>query len=483
MPSVSLAPPHSAGSLLRCAAAAALLAACLLPCAFAGGAWGVAGGVILLLALVLIVPRPAAAFGLFLCFLPHLGEPEAQAVLMTVWVPPYLLLAAAWGLAAVTRPGEVRIDAPLLVLYLLLVTTCAWSLRVGLDLFARGEAPAADAARAGARVREALMASSLMVFALSAFRDERGLRRLFQVVMLSGVPYAVTLFFFGPEVELGGHINRYKGFYTSGHAAALHMIVCSVLAVSLLRLERGRRRLVPAACLVLFLATHAATNIRTAQAVMPLLVFCALAMERRARTVALAAVVAAGLLAAAFPFLPRGLQSNVTTIVSAVTGSGGGGIQAYSAGGAKLSTFQLRVEHVRQGLALAASHPGFGVGLGRHGWAVVVSQVSQLHNYYVIVLAETGLAGFLLYASIVAYGLAVGGRLLRLAREAGRRETFLLAQGLLLSLVAVLVMFMTLPGNTVGERYLWPFLGLLVALYHHVRAQAGPGGAVTAHVP
>jgi len=453
------------------------VAAYVTACGLLLGPWGVAASAAAVLALLFVVPRPWVALAVFMCGLPHLGEGELNPVLVRLWMPGYVLLAASWVFAAATRPRRVRVDVALLALYLLFLVAVAVSLRTGLDLYARGHAPEKETGIAVGRLNEALKAGSLVLLGMAACRRQGQLRRVFWVVVLSGIPYAVTLFFFGKEVELGGMVNRLKGFYTSGHAAALHMIFCSIVAVCLLRTERGWRRWALGACLLLFLATHLTTSIRTAQAAMVVVAMVALATEHGVRGFVLGALCLALLVGAAFPVLPSRVRSNIVTLVSAVSGRDAMSVPQHSQGGAKLGTFMVRVVHVRQGLELASRYPWFGVGLGRHSLAIKPLQTTQLHNFYVGTLAEVGVVGFSLHALMVVYSLVVGARLLRAARAGGRRRTFFHAQALVLSMAAVLIMFIMVPGNAVGERYIWLLMGLLVSMAQYARGLPGPAGA------
>ena len=439
----------------------AFLAAYAVLWAYMAGAWGILIGVMIMAAMFYVVPRLTTAFLIFVCFIPHLGEPEISQILTRLWIPPFILLATAWVVAVIVTPQKVHVDPVLLPLFLLFMLACVVSLTTGVDMSA---CPAAlrEAGDPWRRTREAMLASSLLIFATSACHSRSQLKRFFWVVVLSGIPLGISLFFFGAEVESNGIIARHKGFYLAVHPAALHMLLCTIAATVLLRLtDSRRRRLFLSAAILLFLATNHMTNARTVQAALPVVLLCGIAMEFGMRVALFSAIGLAAALACSLPLLPDILRSNVVTVFSAVFGNAEMTMQHFADGGARLFTFLARIEHIRVGLDLARQYPLFGVGLGRHTWAVIVQHGPQIHNYYIVMLAETGIVGFGLYMLMLIYSLILGGRRLRDSRAANDPVAFHLTQGLLLSMVAVMIVFVMTPGNATGERYAWPLMGLL----------------------
>lgn len=432
------------------------LAAYAVACAYIKAPWGILTGLATMGAALYVVPNLRVAFLVFVCFLPSMGEPELDVILPRIWIPPFYLLALAWVTAAVTRPRRVHVDPFLAGMLILFLLTCVVSLMTGVDI------TACPHSHPWERTHEAVMSSLLMVFAMAAVRDVRDLDRVFRTLVLSGIPLAVTLFFFGAEVEAGGFITRRKGFYASVHPAALHMVVCAIAAATLLRVASSRReRVFLVGCLLLFLSTQHFTSTRTVAATLPIVLIAAVGIEFGLRRALVAGVSLAAGIAVIFPFLPGRLRSNVGTLLSAALGNHEMVMQHFSDGGGKLLTFAGRFLHISEGLHLFSQHPLFGVGIGRHSWMVTLYQASQIHNYYIVVLAETGIIGLTLYLGMVGYSLALGWRCLAVARRRGDRRLFCFTEGLLLTLLAIFIVFCTTPGSATGERFVWPLIGLI----------------------
>jgi O-antigen ligase len=136
-----------------------------------------------------------------------------------------------------------------------------------------------------------------------------------------------------------------------------------------------------------------------------------------------------------------------------------------------------RTDIWRMGVRMVAAQPFTGVGAGNFSVATVdyllrpgatkravyiVDEPKVAHNIYLEVLAELGLPGLALFAAIAGGGLFAARTAVHRAAGRGRRETELLARGLLLALLAMLASAFS--SSELFNKQLWLLLALAVAL-------------------
>lgn len=413
------------------------------------------------LAAIALLPRYKTAFLLMLAFLPALFEAEESAILHNLWLLPYGLLVCSWAYVAITAPRRIYVQLPLTALYILLVLVCLLSLVGSPDLSVLANDPnETDPYRP---TIENLVIISLMVLAMSCGRTARDLRKVYWVIVGSGLVYGATIAFLGPEMETATEVGRWGGVFQGPHPAAIFMLLCAALAVELVRIERGRARLLAAGSAAFFLATQLLTNVRTVLLVLPFLVLLWILLEWGPREMLAACLVLALILVAAFPVLPSVLQASLTTVAMAILSpivpvDGQGQLSA------QWHNFQSRLLHVRLAVDVARQHPWLGVGLGRQALLVPVPRGTLIHNYYMTMLVETGLLGLALLMSIIGYSLVRGFQMVRRYRAAENWRMFYLGRGLWLGFIGILLSLMANPGLYHGLRPLWILVGLLASM-------------------
>jgi O-antigen ligase len=113
-----------------------------------------------------------------------------------------------------------------------------------------------------------------------------------------------------------------------------------------------------------------------------------------------------------------------------------------------------------------AEHPILGVGLDQFRYrvpqVVLGAKAQEMHNSYLAVLAETGLAGALVMFAILATVLARSMAFLRATWRARQPELFHLAAALLVSYVALLLYGTFQYG--LRQRYFWLVVALIVSV-------------------
>jgi O-antigen ligase len=137
-----------------------------------------------------------------------------------------------------------------------------------------------------------------------------------------------------------------------------------------------------------------------------------------------------------------------------------------------------RMALVRFGLGLAASHPFLGVGFGIHDFYLAeqpaIAQFGlNIHTYYVSILVETGVPGFLLFLTLIGSVVVHFIRAAAEFRAQGDTEMEVAANAFLLSFVGILFMFLTQAG--IGIRLFWLLVGVAVALRGVARRGSAPG--------
>ena len=84
------------------------------------------------------------------------------------------------------------------------------------------------------------------------------------------------------------------------------------------------------------------------------------------------------------------------------------------------------------------------------------------HNTYLEILAELGVVGLVLFASVIGGAIAVSLRAVRKIAATGDRETDALARGVITGVIGLLAAYVFLTGQY--DKQLWLLVGLLVAL-------------------
>ena len=105
----------------------------------------------------------------------------------------------------------------------------------------------------------------------------------------------------------------------------------------------------------------------------------------------------------------------------------------------------------------------------------IIGQPKVAHNTYLEILAELGVVGLFLFASILAFGLFASARAAREFRRQGDNAMELIAGALFVALAAVLAADFF--GSRHNEKELWLLLGLAPALLAIARRQANASDA------
>ena len=428
------------------------------------GYWAVLA-VVICIPLFTLLLNYRAAFLLMIALIPNLGEIEADQYHPLFWMFGFIPLICAWTLALVLRPSSIRLPLIPAFFFVLLFIAAVVSHLGGHDL------------KSMALIRQDrdwpfwqtvdfFTSFGIGFMAMTAFRNRRDLEKIYLAFIVSGIPYAVTIFFFGHEVDpLTGAIEtggRTQGFYGHPHMASTHMIVCAILAANYARYTKGRMRWFAVGCIVLFLATLAFASSKTTVAAMPIIVFIWAAMEfgpKRA-LVTTAALIAIPVLL--LPILPGSVRRDVAIIGAALVGNSDPHSRTLGGQG-KLNTFKERFIQIDEGFEMIKERPVFGHGPGR---ITHVSKIParfagpQVHNYYVQLYVELGIVGGTIFVALILCVLMFGFfNTLALRGD----PVWHLARGLFLSSVMV-ALIVTLNSGSVGLRIIWCCLGLLAGV-------------------
>jgi len=137
-----------------------------------------------------------------------------------------------------------------------------------------------------------------------------------------------------------------------------------------------------------------------------------------------------------------------------------------------------RVDLWHVGLQVFRSHPIIGVGAGNFQVVepaysitdinltrpdLVVDLTKVVHNTYLQVLAEVGLIGFALFASIIVSAFALGMRAIRTFSKLHDLEMEILARGLVIGTIGMLAAFFFISAQHAKQIPL--LLGALAALF------------------
>lgn len=407
-------------------------------------------------AILFIVGDIKRAALMFACFLPHLGEMEKTPILYQFWYLPWAIFLLSWLLNLLFRPDRIYLNRWLAPLTVFMGVVMAVSLTGRIDL-AHCPQWIVDQSSPWERTREAFATISLAIFSMSAVQNPRDLKRLYWVFVLSGVCYGLPIFFFGLEAEATLLFGRRQGFFTDVHPAAMHMLFCTIIALSLLWHEqRPKQRRVLMWCIGLFLFTQAFTLSRTFIMTTIVCLLLVVGMTIGLRRALMISVLLGTLGLAAWPILPGSITSSIETVLSAIVGTYDAGIIQ---GSGSQATYGMRLDANLWGLKLVHEAPWFGVGIGRHTWIDNI----LLHNYYVAILVEIGIVGTLLYGIIVIVALLTIWRLRGRFLAAERNDLATMMLALFIIFIMILFSYIVTPGHSQGERHMWYLFGIIVA--------------------
>lgn len=426
--------------------------------ALALGPWALIAFPLFFLILKLI-PDLRLSFLVFLCFFPSLGEIDVHPIRPHIWLPFYAILVASWLYHAVIRPKQIYIHGLLTVAYCIFLLICILSLIGSYDLTSISAGK--DFLRGPYRtIWEGLLISGLGILSMSAFETQHQLERIFWVSILSSLLiYVPSLFLTGIEIEKDGQIGRFAGVFSDPHSAAIHLLFCALLSLSLLRYASGRSRTILLLAAFVFLGMQFFTGVKTIFVIMPVLFLFSVLLEKGLKTLLWNGLILAIGVAAAFPLLPVGLQTSLYQILVSLFVDY---TQPVGNQGDAISTFAPRMEHWKAGLDLLTRDQSLlGIGFGKSMYAI--KPFVQYHVYYVLILAETGILGLLIFLSIVVLTLFIAFRCLYYYRCIKDDTMFSLVKGLILSLLSVLIAFTASPGNLQDHRLFWLLVGLIGA--------------------
>lgn len=395
---------------------------------------------------------------------PTLWETLPQP-LHALWYVALTALAIAWTRRLIASPPDVRVPWHYGIAYggflAAMVLSIHFSVDKSLYLDALGIAELN-------RLRSEIFLASLpSVMLTSALTSRRHVRTVGWGILVGGFLHSVLIFFVYPADLDVLDIERYRGIFGSAHVAGLFGLLYLFVSFALLVGERERRpRRVLIASTAYFLVVLFLTGSRTA--FLALLICAGIAVVRdfgairhRIRIGHIYLIVGMGLLS--------------LVALASVVKITPGGVYGTAASG--------RLTLIRYGLALFLDHAWTGVGIGMHVPLIQDLplapgfQSNVIHTYYVTLLAEMGLIGFLAFALIIGVAfyhfLRSGHRL----KQRGDHELYNLSQAFFLSFVAVLVVF-TMQGGT-GLRLFWILAGVALAL-RQLSATDGHAGSASA---
>lgn len=394
---------------------------------------------------------------LFLCFLPVVGEigMVTKTYLEYVWPAACLIVGLDWCRQVCFSPSTVSIHPAISVSYFLLIATWGISLTGGL---ASNLLPPDAADLLNKQICEMFLTSTILIVSISAATNKLQLERIFKVIVFSSIPYAITIFFLGGEVESTGDVARRSGIFIDFGPSGTYMLFASILALALIRMKKGT--ILFLACILLFSSTLAMTLSKTSMVVLMVLIVLAPLLDFNWKLSAAMTLGAPIALLGALPLLPTSIikalhQTFVSLFIdsSAVVAGQGG-------------TFGDRIKHFWMGLELFQNYPILGCGLNRH---LIIYPV--FHVTYVTILSETGILGFMVFLLFIAIILLSGFRSLRTLALIGDRNGHAMMKALLLSFALVLLTWSTQPLRGQEERLFWLISGLIGGMEIWIRKE------------
>ena len=144
---------------------------------------------------------------------------------------------------------------------------------------------------------------------------------------------------------------------------------------------------------------------------------------------------------------------------------------------------QERVDLWEQSKQLFLSNPITGIGFGAFQFGEHTDNLKDTHNYYVKILVETGIIGFIVFLMMLYLMVAAAWKLFRTGRQAGDPFYEAIGLGMLLIMVSALVL------NGFGDRWsyveinglLWVMMGITLRAQMLVNQSLGaPSGKPSA---
>lgn len=134
----------------------------------------------------------------------------------------------------------------------------------------------------------------------------------------------------------------------------------------------------------------------------------------------------------------------------------------HDANGNLEASAQERVDLWEQSKQLFMSNPVTGIGFGAFQFGEHTDKLKDTHNYYVKILVETGLIGFIIFSMMLYLMISAAWRLFRSAHQASDPLYEAIGLGMLLIMVSALVL------NGFGDRWsyveinglLWVMMGI-----------------------
>lgn len=427
------------------------------------GVWSVFA-VIASIIFIVLIPNLFATFLVFTCFLPYIGAADVANIIKyftDIWFYAYTILAASWIYHVFTHPKRIYIHVPLTLLFISYLLVCLLSLTGSFDLsiveaFYIESSPYR-------RVLEQLLTCSLLLLSMSAFEKENQLEKIFWVVILTGIPLAILCLFIG---EFGYFLRDIEpvGIFITQHPAAQHISFSTIMAFYLYKSTFSRKnRLILLACCALFIYIEILIASRTILTALILVIIISPLLEGKLQKFfyLIASIFVA--LFVLYPFLPELIRNAFMTIFATLIGDVDTSITASTAVETELESPNLRLKDIKIGLGVAARNPLLGVGIGKSMWVQDILNLNppMLHNYYIVMLVETGIIGLSLFLTIILLTLFMAYRSFIYYRQLGNFKMYFLTKGMLLSVLSILIIFLAQPGWAEGERTLFFLIGLI----------------------
>ncbi|HHH44414.1 MAG TPA: hypothetical protein ENK49_09770 [Gammaproteobacteria bacterium] len=374
------------------------------------------------------------------------------------WPVICIILGLDWLRQPLISPSRVVFHPGITLVYLLILV--AWVLSLVGSIPTATLVSPDQKAIIDQRVTEAFLTSTIILASMTAAADPRRLELFFRIVVVSAIPYAITTFFMGAEIEEWGEVVRRAGIFVDVGPASTYMIFAMILAVVFIR--RGEHALFYSGCIFLFLATMVPTNSKTAMIVIAMLLVIDPIIDGKWKQAGATAVIGPLVVLALVPLLPSTIYNSLVQAMTSLF------IDPYAAVAGQGGTFAERIKHFWMGLDLASQYPLFGFGLMKH-----IAVLPVLHVTYIAVLAETGIVGFSLYLAMIIVVLRTGFRALKAFSRSGDRQSYLAMKALLLSFIATLIIMTTQPWHGQEDRLFWLLAGWIGGMeYWRCRSRA-----------
>lgn len=389
---------------------------------------------------------------LIFTFLPPLSEFLPSGVAYTPWYAAFGTLVTSW-LIALLR-GRVHIPFHYLGFYAAFWGAVTLSIVFGVE---RGlHIPTGLQSSALQMLIEPLLASLISVLLIPAVTDRNKLRGLAWCIVLAGLGYTFPMFFIQLQEPGEPGYERSAGFFKGVHNAGVFEVFYLLVAAALLASEHSKtRRLFLAGSALLFLAGAYASKSRTAWVALAVLLLVVLWQDRSE----LRRRIRFGhwYLATVFLLLALPVVLVRVFMISPVALTSPGGFFG--------APWQGRMILAVAGVDLFRQSPVTGIGFGMHTFLIPVQilptgwSFPYIHNYYVILLAETGVVGLTAFMLIVGVTVFHFVRAIRGFRREGDAELYHLTRAFFFGFCTILGMFLT-QGGGAGYRLFWAIVAM-----------------------